>query len=430
MIIKGILLLFICFSVYNILFHKNGVQNSIAWIIFAFIFGYRTIEPVNGLKLHPIEIMVYVTVFRILLFNSKRYYKMPNSILIISFLFVLYFILDVFTRYNPMVLLEFKNAILLTGIFFISLHIQYNKSYLISILKIYLFSVTIISILGICEFLFPSLISSVFEYQNQVSNVYNDQLFYRVAFLFWGSHLAANLIPPAFPILLLLKAEGDELLKNNYLMTLIIIINLFAIYLSGNRISWLILTLYLGLTLFVFGNKIIPYMKTYAIIITFGFVLYIYSQPVEGRYISTFKALSGEIDERYDSSGAARIGRIKIAISSIINHPFGTGWGSQGWVHSDILQIAASVGIYTGVILLFGPVILLFKLFDVYQRAPPIEKTTLFVCVGFLIYTIISLILNGNILKVQTGAPLFVAWAISNAYFDYYKSKSFFQMSR
>ena len=429
MIIKGVLLFFLCVSVYNILLHKNGIQNSFAWIILAFIFGYRTIEPVSGLKLHPIEIMLYATIFRILLFNSIRYYKMPNSILFISLVFVLYFIIDVFTRYNPIALLEFKNAILLTGIFFISLHIQYNKTYLISILKLYLFSVTMISILGICEFLFPTLISSIFEYQNQDSSIYNDQIFYRVAFLFWGSHLAANLIPPAFPILLLLKAEGSELLKNNYSMTLIIIINLFAIYLSGNRISWLILTIYLVLTLFVYGNKIIPYMKTYAVIITIGFVLYIYSQPVEGRYISTFKALSGQIDERYDSSGAARMGRIKIALNSIINHPIGTGWGSQGWVHSDILQIASSVGILAGFILLFGPILLLIKLYDVYRKAPPIDQTCLFVCVGLLIYTIISLILNGNILKVQTGAPLFVAWAISNAYFNYYRSNKSFRMS-
>ena len=50
---------------------------------------------------------------------------------------------------------------------------------------------------------------------------------------------------------------------------------------------------------------------------------------MEGRYVSTFKALVGNIDLTYDSSGGARIMRAKNAISSIIDEPFGTGWGSQ-----------------------------------------------------------------------------------------------------
>ena len=43
--------------------------------------------------------------------------------------------------------------------------------------------------------------------------------------------------------------------------------------------------------------------------------------------------------------------RAKVAINSIKNKPMGSGWGSQGWVHSDILQIGASLGIMTAIIL-------------------------------------------------------------------------------
>ena len=422
MIIKVIVIIFIIIAVYNILLHKNGIENSMAWIILAFIFGYRTIEPINGLKLHPIEIMTYTACLRILIFNRVRIYEMPVTISILSTLFVLYFILDVLSRFSPMVLLEFKNSILMVGIFFTTLHIRFDTAYIKSLLRFYLFAISLISILGISEFLFPAFIGSIFGYQNTQDVVHNDLFFNRVAFLFWGSHLAANLIPPVFPILLFLRSENDKAVQSNIILTFLIIINLFAIYLSGNRISWLIATIYLFLFLFLYRRQILPYMKTYAVIVAIGFVIYVYSQPVEGRYISTFLALTGNIDPRYDSSGAARMHRAKVAINSIKNHPLGTGWGSQGWVHSDVLQIGASLGIVTAFIFFISPILLLLKLYKVFNKAPPTMHSSLFLCIALLIYTIISFSLNGNILKVQSGAPLYITWAMSYTFFMHLNS--------
>ena len=197
-------------------------------------------------------------------------------------------------------------------------------------------------------------------------------------------------------------------------------VNLIAIYLSGNRISWLILTIYLIILLFQFKSSLIPYLKFYIILITTSFILYIYSQPVEGRYVSTFKALVGNIDITYDSSGGARIIRAKNAISSIIDKPFGTGWGSQGWVHSDVLQLASSLGIIPGLIFLIVPILLLYNLYKNYLFVEIKDKTIFFTCFGILVYVIISFILNGNILKVQTGVPLFTFWMISQNYYQSY----------
>ena len=162
-------------------------------------------------------------------------------------------------------------------------------------------------------------------------------------------------------------------------------------------------------------------MKSYAVLVTLTFVAYVYSQPVEGRYISTFKALTGEIDTRYDSSGGARMARALIAIDSIVEKPLGAGWGSQGWVHSDALQVAASVGIIPGIIFLIAPLFLLFRMYRAYLIAPINDQTVFFSCCGLLIFVIISLTLNGNILKVQSGAPLFVLWAIADGYLSSYK---------
>ena len=72
MIINLLLVGFTLIGVNDILFNKNGIKNSIRWIIIGFVIGYRTIEPVNGLKLHPIEILAYAACIRIvcLLYTS------------------------------------------------------------------------------------------------------------------------------------------------------------------------------------------------------------------------------------------------------------------------------------------------------------------------------------------------------------------------
>ena len=147
-----------------------------------------------------------------------------------------------------------------------------------------------------------------------------------------------------------------------------------------------------------------------------GFIAYIYSQPVEGRYLSTFKALTGKIDTRYDSSSRARMLRAQIAIKSIITNPLGTGWGSQGWVHSDALQIAASIGIIPGLIFILSPLLLFFNVFRDYKNPNITHSVFYFVQFNILIFIIISLSLNGNILLVQSGVPLMILWALVEGY--------------
>jgi hypothetical protein len=420
LIINALVIIFTILGISNILLYRNGIENSLQWIIFAFVLGYRTFEPFPGLRLHPIELLVYATIIRIIISGAIKYRKMSISILILGIFFIVNFFIDLLTRYRSLVLNEFKNAFLLILVCFITQHIHFNKDYLIRLFKRYSLVVSMISILGITEYLFPSFMSSIFGFQSRPMNAPESIFFNRLAFLFWGTHLAANLIPPVFPILLLLKAEKDFITNNKYLLTLLVIINLIAIYLSGNRISWLILTLLLLATIIQYRGSLIPYMKTYTLFITICFVAYIYSQPVEGRYISTFKALTGDIDTRFDSSGGVRLARAKIAMASIASHPLGTGWGSQGWVHSDVLQIAATIGIIPGFLFIFAPMLLLIKTYRYYLIAVPGQKTVFFTLCGLLIFMIISLGLNGNILLVQCGAPLYLFWVIADSYLRSY----------
>jgi hypothetical protein len=216
---------FTLFGVIEILFKHNGLERSLHWIILAFVLGYRTFELIPRIPFHPIEILVYATIIRIIISGAIKYRKMPIAVTALSIFYVSFFIIDMLTRYNPILVNEFKNAFLLTLVSFIAQYIHFHKDYTIRLLKTYLFAASAISILGITEYLLPSFMSSLFGFGIEVESIYVGSIFSRLAFLFWGSHLAANLIPPVFPILLLLKAEKDSITNNKYFLTLLVITN-------------------------------------------------------------------------------------------------------------------------------------------------------------------------------------------------------------
>ena len=156
MIIDLLVIGFILVGIRSILITNNGIEKSLQWIIFAFILGYKTFEPIPGLKLHPIEVFVYACIIRIIISNAVKYRKMSLGISMLGIFFITYFFVDLLTGYHFMVLLEFKNAFLLIFIFFITQHIHFSKSYFVRLLKYYLMAASLISILGIIEYLFPS----------------------------------------------------------------------------------------------------------------------------------------------------------------------------------------------------------------------------------------------------------------------------------
>ena len=120
MIINALVIFFVLLGIKSIIFDKNGIENSLQWIILAFVLGYRTFEPVLGLKIHPIEIFIFASVIRIIISDAVKYRKMSKSILILGIIFFVYFFIDLLTRYNSYVLLEFKNAFILLLIFFLT----------------------------------------------------------------------------------------------------------------------------------------------------------------------------------------------------------------------------------------------------------------------------------------------------------------------
>ena len=100
MIIDLLVIGFTLVGIRSILFTNNGLEKSLQWILLAFILGYRTFEPIPGLKLHPIELFFYASIIRIIVTSSPKYSKIPVIISILSIFFFTYFIIIHFTSFT------------------------------------------------------------------------------------------------------------------------------------------------------------------------------------------------------------------------------------------------------------------------------------------------------------------------------------------
>jgi hypothetical protein len=426
MLINISVIIFTLLGVRSILFDYDGVRKSFIWIIWGFCLGYRTFETITYLYFHPIEIFSLTCILRIFSTNHFRYRKIPRIYNIIFLLFFVRLIVG-FEFSNMRVLNEFKNILLFYQLFFISQYIDFDEKNFFDIIKSYLVPALYISIFGIIEFINPVITSTIFGYENTSIDlsysIIDERIFGRLSFLFWGTHLAANIITPIFPILFYMRFKKYGFLNNEILFILVIFLFSSAIYLSGNRISWLIITVMLVNTLIFFKNKIFPNVKKYTLLLTCSFVAVVYSLPATERYISIFNAISGNIDTAYDASSSKRLGLIDNAVNTIWNNINGVGWGKMFWVHSDILQIFGCAGIIPGAIFTISLILLGIKIF---KRRTFINKYSInnqlklsfFICSSFFIYIIISLVMNGNYALIQCGVPIFILWVITDCYIN------------
>jgi len=76
------------------------------------------------------------------------------------------------------------------------------------------------------------------------------------------------------------------------------------------------------------------------------------------RVITGIAALRGA---PIDHSAQDRKDRALDALNSVIETPFGRGWSSAGWVHSDFLQVAANLGLIAGLMFLGGYIYTLLR---------------------------------------------------------------------
>ena len=333
------IIIFVLLGSRDILYSFNGIEKSFIWIIWSFCLGYRTLGITSWLYLHPIEIFSFMAILRIITTNYDKKNKIPKIHKATFFMFFLVF-LSGFQNFGVNSFNEFKSISIFYQLFFISQYIEFKKVTFYRMMESYLIPAFYISFFGLVEFTYPGIASVIFQYdsanlQNPINPTVSNILFNRLGFLFWGTHLAANLLSPVFPILIYLRLKNHWLTQNYFFLTSSIILFLITIYLSGNRISWLILTAMLLILLTFFNNARLSRLKSYTIYIVGFFVFMVYSLPATRRYISIFESLTLNIDTSYDASSSKRLEFIKYGFDIIQDNFFGVGWGKLMWFYTN-----------------------------------------------------------------------------------------------
>ncbi len=102
------------------------------------------------------------------------------------------------------------------------------------------------------------------------------------------------------------------------------------------------------------------------------------------------------------------------AVDQIFSAPFGGGWSSAGWVHSDFLQVAVNLGIIAALIFLGGYIYTLLRLS---RRLLPYLRSGEHGDLGFAL--LLSFVAAGGLLAMegvqvlpQLVLPVWFVWVL------------------
>jgi O-antigen ligase len=187
------------------------------------------------------------------------------------------------------------------------------------------------------------------------------------------------------------------------------VLQLVAIYIGGYRSIWFVLCIQVAVFCVLRVKKHGIAVAVLVLVVgTFG---YQFIPNTHERLVTGIAALQGN---PIDHSAQDRKERALQAVSDVIGSPFGKGWSSAGWVHSDFLQVAVNLGVLAGLVFLGG---YLFTLLKIIQRMPTWRKSApqgelgLFLLLSFLAVGSL-LAMQGVQVLPQMVLPVWFVWSM------------------
>ncbi|MBI5303625.1 MAG: O-antigen ligase family protein [Chloroflexi bacterium] len=305
--------------------------------IFTFGFGWRTIYLAPNLTIHPSEVLAVLLFFAIALQSLVYHQKVDFSIPPVMLLLVAWSVIGIVVgvmRGNPIdvVLHEFKIFFVAIPSYYVVKHLiasrrDWERAILLSILV-----AVYISGLGLMDVFAPDLTKRL---QGESVETIRTTItgFDRAGFLFYG-HVAAGLVVFTFfgvtvRQLVAVRSNGwIRLIWGSALMA-----DLFAMYLSGFRGLWYAMVVFL--IAYAFVQK-----RSWVLLVLAALAIPFLPSAFMQRFESLYNL------QYADSSQFKRIDRVTAAFDLLKENPLlGVGWGGSGYVHSDLIQIGANLGI-------------------------------------------------------------------------------------
>ncbi|MCL4486527.1 MAG: hypothetical protein M1570_00150 [Chloroflexi bacterium] len=386
------------------------------WIL-TFGFGWRTIYLTPNLNVHPSEVAAVLLFVAFLAMSAGRRMTLDFSVPAFIPLLMLFCLLGVLTAIfrgtQPDVILEQSK------VFFALIPVYYAVKWLVRTRQAWeraaLLAVAVVvyvSCLGLMDYFAPGLSrslsgSSSADPQFLAQSINNSVSFDRVGFIFYGSFTAGFLIFTffGFSTYYFVNSAGKGL-ATQILAAAIILAELAAMYLSGYRGLWYAIGVFL---------------VALAVVQRRGWLLAgaaIAAVPLlPANFLQRFTSL---VNPQYaDSSQYDRISRATYALDLIRQSPLtGVGWGGSGYVHSDLAQIGANLGLLALAIFTLWLLTMAWKMFRISRQTDWQSAYS-----GVLFASICGLLVlfagEGQIAFVQLMIPIWFLFAMVHRLADF-----------
>ena len=391
---------------------ERGIQFGFVLWVLTLALGYRTVEVTPALRLHPSELLLWLLVPCILF--HRKLLRNRISFPMWLWLFVPFWVL----AWWPMIFgnapwdkmfNECRNFVLLIPLMIVASVVLTRPNFWRHLLIALFLVSTWIAVMGVAEYWFPQITGMFPAFIKDAKAEPTADGFVRAQFSFWGSQTATFICALALPTTLMLVRWWRQPWQR---LTLAVAstLQLLAIYIGGYRSIWLLVLLQMMIAS-VFGIKKHGLMLAVLCLLV-AVAGYQYVPNSHERLMTGIAAFQGK---PVDHSALDRKDRALEAVDQAISSPFGNGWSSAGWVHSDFLQVAANLGILAAFVFLGG---YLYTLIRVGQRVLFASSRqgehghlgfTLFlsfIAVGWLLAT------QGVEVLPQLALPVWFIWAL------------------
>jgi len=337
-----------------------GIRFGLVLWVLTLALGYRTVELTENLRLHPSEILIWLLLACIL---AQRHLtsQSPLSLPWWLWLFIPFWVF----AWWPLVagaapwdnmLNEFRDFVLLVPLMIVTSVVLQRESYWRPLLLAFFIASTWIAFMGVLEYWFPGIEKLFPAFIHAAKPEVTSEGFMRAQFSFWGGSQATFICALALPSALVLAN-----LRRRWLPRLAIgvaaVVQMLAIYVGGYRSLWFVVLVQVMIACMLRLRKHGVGIAVLCLVVAGG--AYPFIPNTDERVMTGIAALQGD---PVDHSALARKDRALEALSEVVESPFGGGWSSAGWVHSDFLQVAANLGIIAGLIFLGGYLYTLLRL--------------------------------------------------------------------
>jgi hypothetical protein len=330
---------------------ERGIQFGLVLWVLTLALGYRTIEITPDLRLHPSEILIWVLLAFIMVQRhlDSTSFTFPLWLwLFVPFWALAWWPLVVGDAPWDKMLNECRDFVLLLPLMIVTSVVLRREVYWRRLLLAFFIASTWIALMGVLEYWFPSLENLFPAFIHAAKAQATADGFARAQFSFWGGSQATFICVLALPAGLALASWWPGWLPRTAIVAAALL-QMLAIYVGGYRSVWLVLLIQVAVASFLRQKKHGVAIALLCLIV--GGVGYQFIPKTDERVMSGLAALRGA---PIDHSAQDRKDRALEAFSQTVSSPFGGGWSSAGWVHSDFLQVAANLGMIAGLIFLGG----------------------------------------------------------------------------